>query len=242
MKNLRKEIQLLMMINKMKRTVLFVVLVLFSTNVAAQESIFDDINLNVLEQLIELAKQNYPERQIYKQQENVSDLEVKASKWAYLDFVNVNFFYRPQDRSTINPENPYIVNGGQVGVSFNPGNYLQKPFQVKRAKAEREIAKLESEAFDTALANQVKGAYYDYVFSLNEITTGTQAAQDADAFLEDARLKFERGEIQIAEYTDARDARLSANSALKRAEVAYLKAKDALEALVGVDLSTIDSK
>src|SRR5690606_31835762 len=117
----------------------------------------------------------------------------KASKWAYLDFVNVNFFYRPQDRSTINPENPYIVNGGQVGVSFNPGNYLQKPFQVKRAKAEREIAKLESEAFDTALANQVKGAYYDYVFSLNEITTGTQAAQDADAFLEDARLKFERG-------------------------------------------------
>src|SRR5690606_15002975 len=159
MKNLRKEIQLLMMINKMKRTVLFVVLVLFSTNVAAQESIFDDINLNVLEQLIELAKQNYPERQIYKQQENVSDLEVKASKWAYLDFVNVNFFYRPQDRSTINPENPYIVSGGQVGVSCNPGNYLQKPFQVKRAKAEREIAKLESEAFDPALANQVKGAY-----------------------------------------------------------------------------------
>src|SRR5690606_28634183 len=140
------------------------------------------------------------------QQENVSDIEVKAAKWAYFDFVNVNFFYRPQDRSTINPENPYIVNGGQIGLSFNPGNYLQKPFQVKRAKAAREIARLESEAFDVALANQVKSSYYDYVFSLNEIKARTQAAQDAETFLEDARLKFEQGEIQVADYSDARDA------------------------------------
>lgn len=231
-----------MITKKIKRKALFLILVLSATNVAAQESIFDEINLSTLETLIELAKQNYPERKIYAQQENVSEITVKAAKWAYFDFMNMNYFYRPRNRSAINPDNPYIVNGGQVGVSFNPGNYLQKPFQVKRAKAAREIAKLESEAFDVALANQVKSGYYDYVFSLNEIKERTQASQDAEAFLEDARLKFEQGELQVADYTDARDAVSSANSALKRAEINYLKARDALEELVGVDLSTITSR
>ena len=210
-----------------------------SVSLKAQESIFGEIKLEDLEHLIELAKENFPQRKIMENNVSTAKSSLAANRISYLDVLNVNYFYRPGERSAVNPDNPYVVNGIQFGVSLSPGMLLQKPFQVRQAKNAYENMKLERDAYDVTLANEVKSRYYDYILSLNEISMYRQSSQDAQGRLEDAKLRFERGEIDNLEYDAARQEVLNANATLKQTEVIFLKNKDALEQLIGVDISSI---
>lgn len=216
-----------------------IICIIVSTSLSAQESIFDEIKLADLERLVELAKQNYPEHKMMEKNVSTAKTSLAAARISYLDVFNANYFYRPRNRATINPDNPYVVNGFQFGISLSPGALIQKPFQVRQAKNAYEITKLEREAYEVTLANEVKSRYYDYVLSLNDIALRTQSSQDAQTMFEDAKLKFERGEIENEDYVVARETLVAANMALQQAEVAFLKIKDALEEFIGVDISTI---
>lgn len=226
----------------MKKILIFVfILLLFGTITAkAQESIFQQIKLEYLDELIRLAKENYPQRQVMARNETQAKSRISATRASYLDVVNVSYFYRPEDRAVANPNNPFVFNGFQFGVSLSPGMFVQRIYQVREAKAAYEISQLESQAYEGVLENEVKSRYYDYVISLDQIKQATQSVQDVEALLEDARLRYGMGEIDIQTYSGARETASNANTALKQAEITFLKARDALEELVGVELSTIE--
>ncbi|HWK56115.1 MAG TPA: TolC family protein [Parapedobacter sp.] len=206
----------------------------------SQESIMADIKLEKLDRLIELAIENYPQRKIMDSRESLAKSTLNGARVSYFDALNASYFYRPESKTAIDPANPYVVNGWQLGVTLNPGTLLQKPFQVKQAKKAYEIAKLETQEYRLQLTNEVKSRYYDYVLSLSELKSQTQAAQDAEALFEDARLKYERNEIERSEYSSAREAYYLTNSEFRLAEIAFLKTKDLLEQLIGVKVADIE--
>ena len=210
-----------------------------SSMVSAQESIIGDINYSTLEKYIQAAKEYYPRKKIFASSVDRAQTGVTISTVSYLDILNASYFYRPSDRATINPSNPYSVNGFQFGATLNLGTFLQKPAMAKRAKAELRIAKLESEEYDNTLALEVKKRYYNYIRLLNDLKIKTQTSQDNKSVVDQLRYKFEKGEAQLEVYNMARITAGDAYSNKLQAETDFLVAKDALEEIIGQKLTDI---
>jgi outer membrane protein TolC len=208
-------------------------------NSFAQESILGEINSNDLAKYIELAKKNYPRKKIFEAKTQEMKSQVPVAQLSYLDMFNANYFYRPEGKQVIDPVNPYNVAGFQFGVSLSLGSLLQKPFQVKRAKSQYKIAKLEAEEYDSQLVLEVKNRYYDYIQQVSQLKINTLSAQDNKGVAESLRNKFEKGEITLDAYNQSRIAQSESSSAKIQAEIAYLKAKDLLEEIIGVKLTEV---
>ena len=204
--------------------------------IEAQESIIDEINYSQLEEFIRLAKENYPRKKIFEAQEASAKSQVSAAQLSYLEPLSAAYFYRPNNRIAIDAVNPYLVNGFQFGASLNLGTFFQKPSQIKQAKKQHEIAMLENEEYERTLENEVKSRYYDYIQLQNELKLRVQDMQDAKTGLSDMQYKYERGEVEFEGYNEARTSFSASTSAKLIAEVNFLKAKDALEEVVGVKL------
>lgn len=225
----------------MKTTGLICLLILSGiSTIYGQQSIVSQINYNQLEKYIQSAKDNYPRRQIMALNTEVVGADVPAAKMSYLDILNASYIYRPDNAVAINMINPYVVNGFQFGVNVNLGNFLQKPFQVKKAQSELKIARLEQQEYDVVLENEVKSRYYAYILQLNELKLRTQSAQDNKTVADDLRYKFEKGEITLQAYNTSRISATGADSSRIQAEIDFLKAKDALEEIIGKKLEQVN--
>jgi len=224
---------------KMKKAILVLILIsaILAPSVKAQETVMDEINYNQLEKFIQMAKDYYPQRKILAEQESQAKNSLTMSSLSYLDLFSASYFYRPENKQALNPENPYITNGVQFSVNMNLGSYLQKPFQSKNAKANLEIAKLEKQIYDTQLEKEVKNRYYNYVLQLKELKLKTIAAQDVSSNVQDITNRFERGEITLEEYNSGRAALSEVGSTKIQTEVSYLRAKDDLEEIIGTKLA-----
>jgi outer membrane protein TolC len=205
-----------------------------------QQSIVSQINYMQLEKYIQAAKDNYPRRQIMALNTEVAAADVPAAKVSLLDIFNASYIYRPNGAVAINAANPFLVNGFQFGVNMSLGNFLQKPFQIKQAKTEHKIAQLEQQEYDVILANEVKNRYYDYILQLNELKLKTQSAQDNKTVSDDMRYKFEKGEITLQAYNSSRVSATGSDSSRIQAEIEFLKAKDALEDIIGKKLEQVN--
>src|SRR5690606_38614569 len=115
--------------------------------VSAQESVIEDINYTQLEQFIEMAKENYPKSKIMVLNEMKAKRLAPMEALTYLDMFTVAYYYRPSERASINPENPYSVNGFQFSVSTSIGRLVSTPSRIKQAKTDYEIAKLDREDY-----------------------------------------------------------------------------------------------
>jgi outer membrane protein TolC len=221
----------------MKRNslVLFM-MILGITSTYAQESIISKINYDQLEKYIQSAKENYPRKQIMSLNTERLSNDAKASTISYLDVFNAAYIYRPDQSSAINASNVLVVNGFQFGVNMNIGNFLQKPFQIKKAKADFKIAQLEEKEYETILTNEVKNRYYNYIYQLSELKLKTQSAQDNKTVSDDMRYKFEKGEITLLGYNTSRIGSSESDSSRIQAEIDFLKSKDALEEIIGKKL------
>ena len=204
-----------------------------------QQSIVSQINYNQLEIYIQSAKDNYPRRQIMALNTEVAAADVPAAKVSLLDIFNASYIYRPNGAIAINAGNPFLVNGFQFGVNMSLGSFLQKPFQIKQAKSEHKIAQLEQQEYDAILANEVKNRYYEYILQLNELKLKTQSAQDNKTVSDDMRYKFEKGEISLQAYNSSRIGASGADSSRIQSEIEFLKAKDALEDIIGKKLEQV---
>lgn len=202
----------------------------------AQETIIPDVNYNQLERYIELAKENYPRKKIFEAQEAEAKAGVPAATLAYLDPFNASYFYRPGDKQAINLDNPYVFNGFQFGINVNLGSVLQTPFRVKQAKAQYKVAVEENNEYTLTLTNEVKRRYYDYLLALKDLRVKTTGVQNAISIGEELRYKFENGEITHESYSFAVRLLTEAESGTLLAESALLKAKDALEEIIGTTL------
>jgi len=205
-----------------------------------QQSIVSQINYTQLEKYIQSAKENYPRRQIMALNTEVLGADVPAAKLSYLDIFNASYIYRPNQTLALNPANQFIVNGFQFGVNMTIGNFLQKPYQVRKAQSELKIAQLEEKEYDAILTNEVKSRYYAYILQLNELKLKTQSAQDNKTVADDMRYKFEKAEITLQAYNTSRVISSGTDSSRIQTEIDFLKAKDALEEIIGKKLEEIN--
>ncbi|SEN57816.1 Outer membrane efflux protein [bacterium A37T11] len=224
------------------RNILVILLVInFSTLqlAKAQESVISEISYSKLEQYIALAKQYYPRKKIFAANEARAKAGVPLATVGYLDPLTVSYIYRPNDHAAVNVLNPYQVNGFQFTASLNLGNFLQKPFQVKQAKAEYLVAQLENQEYDLTLASEVKNRYYAYILQSNDLKVKTQAFQDSKILQDDTRSRFEKGEVTMDVYSNIKSLYSVSISSKMEAEVNFLKAQDALEEIIGTKLADI---
>lgn len=225
----------------MKKTLLILMLltVALVPSLRAQETLMDEINYNQLQKFIEMAKEYYPQRQILAEQEKIAKNDLSAANISFLDPFSASYFYRPDEQDAINPQNPYLYNGFQLSATINLGDFLQKPFQSKSAKSNLKIAQLERQIYDTELEKEVKNRYYDYIFQVKALKVQTIAAQDATGTFQTLTNRFEKGEVTLEEYNEARAAIAVANTSKIETEKSYLQAKDNLEEIIGVKLSDV---
>ncbi|WP_229738849.1 TolC family protein [Parapedobacter pyrenivorans] len=207
--------------------------------VSAQESIIGSINQEQLLRMIQMAKDYHPQRKILELNEEKARSIVSTQAVNFLDLVNVSYFYRPSERAALGMENPYVVNGFQFGVNLNLGAFLQKPSQIKQARIDHKISQFERQAYEIELENQVKIRYYTYIQAFNELRIKELALQDSKTFSDDLQLRFERGEVMLSDYAEAKASVSEASSAKLEVEVNYLTAKDALEELIGAKIEDV---
>ncbi|MET4082098.1 outer membrane protein TolC [Pedobacter sp. UYP30] len=216
-----------------------ILLTFFAVKSFAQESIIPEVKYDDLEKYIALAKQNEPKRKILAEQASSIKTAIPMASLSYLDLFNGSYIYRPQGKVAIDPVNPYSVNGFQLGINLNLGAFLQKPFAVKKAKADYKVAQLQQQDYDAILTTEVKARYYDYIQSLAQLKIATQAAQDNKGVAESQRYKFEKGEVTLDTYNQSRTLLTESSTSKITAEVNFLKAKDQLEELIGVKLTDV---
>jgi len=223
----------------MKKTVLILSLLILAIipSLRAQETLMDEINYNQLQKYIEMAKEYYPQRQILAEQEKIAKNDLSAANVSFLDPFSASYFYRPDDQDAINPANPYLYNGFQFSAVLNLGDFLQKPFQSKSAKSNLKIAQLERQAYDAELEKEVKSRYYNYILQLKALKLQTSAVQDVNSTFMTLSNRFEKGEVTIEEYNDARVTLVETNTQKIQTELSYLEAKDSLEEIIGSKVS-----
>jgi len=229
---------------KKNYALLLALLCLFALKSSAQESIIGQINYTTLEKYIQAARDYYPKRKIQEAQTTIAKTGVTTANLSYLDIISASYFYRPGDKTAISVPgsinaNPYVFNGVQLGVGLNLGTFLQKPFLVKRAKAEYRVAKLQQEDFDITLENEVKRKYYIYIQSLSELKIKTQTAQESRVVADNSSKRFSKGEVSLDEYNMSRRILADANTDQIATEVLFLTSRDELEALIGKKLTDI---
>lgn len=217
------------------------ILTFFAMQVSAQDSMLGDINYGMLEKYVQLAKQNYTKVKITHAQADAIKTNIPTAQVSYLDIFNASYFYRPSERrqALLNPDNPYVVNGFQFGATLNLGMFLQKPFLVKRAKAEYRVAQLQKQDMEITTEYETKRRYYAYLSAQSQLKIRTQTSQDNRNISETTRHKFERGEISLDMYNASRLLVATSNSDRITYEVTYLNAKDALEEIIGQKLSDV---
>lgn len=215
------------------------ILLLVTAKSQAQESILKDINYADLQKYVDLARVNFPQMKIAEAKKELVKTGIPIAQASYLDILNGSYFYRPENKSVLDPVNPYNFNGFQLGVSVNVGNLVSKPFQVKRAKADYKIAVLEAQQNDKTVEMEVKRRYYDYIQQISQLKIATKSAQDNKGVSESLRNKFEKGEITLDAYNQSRLNQSASESEKVAAEINYLKAKDLLEEIIGVKLTDV---
>ena len=91
------------------------------------------------------------------------------------------------------------------------------------------------------LENEVKSRYYSYVQLVNELKIINQEAQDSKLLFERARTQYELGEAEFEEYSQRKATSTQSSLAVMRTEVEFLRAKDALEEIIGVKLTDVET-
>ncbi len=220
-------------------TIFAVSLTFLSVNLYAQESIIGDIKYADLERYIALAKENYPKTKAFNETITKAKNELPITALSYLDIFNASYFYRPENRSVLDPINPYNVNGFQFGINLNLGNFLQKPFNQRKAKSDLKIAQYQAKEYELALEVEVKKRYYNYIQQISQLKIYTVSMQDNKNTADNLRRKFENGELSLDTYNQSRINLTSATTLKIQTEVNYLSAKDSLEEIIGMKLSDV---
>lgn len=223
----------------MTRIFIFFIILLFSINTYAQESFIGNINYALLEKYVDLAKQNYPKRKMYKASELSAKAKIGVAKATYLDAFTASYNYSPTNSSRINTTNNYTLNGLQLGIFFNLGIIFRTPAFVRQAKEEHNEKLYQAQEYDILLASEVKKTYYEYLREAADLKVKAQTYTDNKAASDGLRYKFEKGEVSLDDYTKAKTITSYANSERLLAELNLLKAKDSLEALIGEALENV---
>ncbi|MFN0290609.1 TolC family protein [Pedobacter helvus] len=226
---------------QMKKRGLLVLLLLLMVGVQgyAQNDIASQINPPLLQKYIDLAKEYYPKRKMYKASELSAKAKMGVAKAGYLESLNVSYFYRPDNAAIVDASNPYSINGFQFGVYLNLGLFFRTPSLVKQAREEYNSASFLTKEYDILLETEVKQKYFEYLQWFIDLKVKNQAYIDNKTASDGLRYKYEKAEVSLDVYTKAKALTSTANSEKLLAELNMLKAKSSLEALIGKTLEEV---
>lgn len=222
-----------------RRLFIITLLSAFYVQAHAQDDITSSINTPLLQKYIELAKEYYPKRKMFKASELSAKAKIGVAKASYVESLNASYFYRPDSRTIIDVVNPYSVNGFQFGVNLNLGMFFRTPSLVKQAREEYNSASFQTKEYDIQLASEVRQRYYEYLQWKMNLKVKNEAYIDNKAASDGLRFKFEKGEVSLDVYTKAKVLTNSAQSDKLESELNMLRAKDALETLMGKKLEEV---
>jgi outer membrane protein TolC len=222
-----------------KRFFTILLLMVVNLQLMAQDNITSQINTPLLQKYIDLAKEYYPKRKMYKASELSAKAKIGAAKAGYLESLNASYFYRPDNASIIDATNPYSINGFQFGVYFNLGLFFRTPSLVKQAREEYNAASYQTKEYDILLTSEVRQRYFEYLQWLNDLKVKNQAFIDNKTASDALRYKFEKGEVSLDVYSKAKSLTSISSSEKLQSELNMLRAKDNLEALIGQRLEDV---
>jgi len=229
--------------NKIKLLFFLTALITLYHKASAQESIIPEISDAYVEKLIATAKANYPHVKVNQGHIKIAEGNIGKAKASYFDAFTFSYIYQPQGVNTLagasGTSNYSYFNGIQVGIFFNLGTFLEKPYGIRAAKGDLEVANYEQDEYLLELANNVKKRYYTYIQTVANLKLSTQTCQDATSVLTDMKHKFQLGEETYDNYNKAQTNLTVAYQAKITAEANFLIAKSDLEELLGDKLENI---
>ncbi len=223
---------------KRSATVLISFILIVSQQVLGQETMLNDFSYLYLEKLVAVAKENYPKVKALDNRVNIAKNNLGSEKLGWLEPFSFSYYYS-SNNNTIDLINPALLTGYQIGISVNPGAVLRRPFAVKNAREEIEIAELEEQEYELQLEAEVKRRYLQYVQSLNNLRLQSKIVLDADGNYKDLKIKYEKGEITFQDYNNASQALNSAYQAKIAAEATVITSKVTLEEILVKKLEEI---
>ena len=218
-------------------SILFFLVFQFSAN--AQESILGEVNIPLLDKYIALAKEYYPRKKVFEASIVSAKSRISTASMGYVESLNLSYIYRPENGLSVNLDNPYSVNGFQFGVNLNIGTFLKTPSLVKQARQDYKIAVLQNQEYSITLAEEVKNRYYEYLQLTRDLKIKSQTYADNQTSSNGLKYKFEKGEVTLDMYSNAKVLAANSNSEKLMTELNLLKAKSALEALIGQRLEDV---
>jgi len=213
-----------------------------SIKLHAQESVLSDVSYLYLNKLIATAKANHPRIKVFETQVSVAKNDLSGTKASWLEPFSFQYVTRSNDQPNTTPVNittADVLTGYQFGVAINPGSLLQKPTQVKKARAQVRMAELNQEEYNLTLEAEVKRRYFLYLQYKASLMPATNAYLDAQNIFNSLKLKYQRSEITFEEYNNASTAFNQAAQAKIQIEVSLLTAKSDLEELTVKKLEEI---
>lgn len=231
----------------MKKYFLTLLLGLLSVlSLLAQESIMQDANDPILQKYISLAMSHSPLKAAADATLEKAKAEKAIATMGLFDMFSGGYFYSPTKNTGLVPvpngaagTTSLVMQGFQVGVSVSLGNLLAKPATIKAANADYKMTKAQHDDYKNVLTNNVKSAYYDFLSAKKQLELSNLAARDMKSILQNAQLQFQNGNATIDAYTTAKSASVAADVSLLSAEVTFLKAKNALENLIGKKIEEV---
>ena len=152
-----------------KRLFILLFFVAINVQVKAQDDIASQINPPQLQKYVDLAKEYYPKRKMYRASELSAKAKIGVAKAGYLESMNVSYFYRPDNAAIVDTTNPYSINGFQFGVYLNLGLFFRTPSLVKQAREEYNAASYLTKEYDILLETEVKQRHFEYLQWLSDL-------------------------------------------------------------------------
>lgn len=205
----------------------------------------NDISEDYIARLVARAEANYPQVKANQNQVNIALANVGKAKMSYLEAITFSYIYQPNGYNSAGSQsggttaNLSTFNGVQAGLFFNLGSFLEKPYAVKEARQQLEIASNTQDQYYLTLTNMVKKRYYTYIGDIAMLKFATQATINAETVTNDIKQKFEKGEDTFDNYTKSQTSLSASYQAKVQAETALLIAKADLEELIGDKLENI---
>lgn len=224
-------------LKKFVLVIFFLLIVCFFSKLVAQESMIPEISNSFLNQLIDTAKKYYPIVKINQKRIDIAYINIQKERVAWFDVFSLTLNYSPNGGTT--SLNQPTLSGFQIGLFINLGSILQKPYLLKTAKEEFELAKLNKQETMMITEADVKARYIKFIQSSVLLRMQSKIAIEAESVVKEARYKFEKGEANFETFTKALIYESDNRKQVIDAEANLLIAKASLETIVGKKLSDI---
>lgn len=202
---------------------------LFYTAATAQDYLLPEVNYTFLNKLIATAKANYPKMKSYGKKVDIARLDLTKARDSWFDVMSFSLSYSPTNTTTVTG---LSLSGYQLSVSLNFGSMLLKHPNIKQAKLQWEIAKLDNDEYNLQFETEVKTRYLHYLQAQATMKMLKQNIIDIEGLLKQTKYKFEKAEETFDNYSKALIAVTGERQNVIASEVNLLIAKSSLEEII----------